>query len=49
MQISYEQIYDFFNTITVTDTETFAFITVLVLRLLSRKVLFTSRKDNRNC
>ena len=32
-----------------TNTEIFAFIAVLVLRLLSRKVLFINRKDNRNC
>ena len=33
----------------ITNTEIFAFITVLVFELLSRKVLFTNRKDNRNC
>ena len=33
----------------LTNTEIFAFITVLVFKLLSRKVLFISRKDNRNC
>ena len=27
----------------------FAFMAVLVFKLLSRKVLFTNRKDNRNC
>ena len=27
----------------------FALISVLVFKLLSRKVLFTNRKDNRNC
>ena len=32
----------------ITNTEFFALITVLVLKLLSRKVLFISRKDNRN-
>ena len=31
----------------ITNTEIFAFITVLVFKLLSRKVL--NRKDNRNC
>ena len=33
----------------ITNTEIFAFITVLVFKLLSRKVLFLNRKDNRNC
>ena len=33
----------------ITNTEIFAFTAVLVFKLLSRKVLFTSRKDNRNC
>ena len=33
----------------ITNTEIFAFITVLVFKLLSRKVLFINRKDNRNC
>ena len=32
-----------------TNTEIFAFIAVLVFKLLSRKVLFINRKDNRNC
>ena len=32
----------------ITNTEFFAFITVLVFTLLSRKVLFINRKDNRN-
>ena len=27
----------------------FAFIAVLVFKLISRKVLFINRKDNRNC
>ena len=31
-----------------TKTEIFAFIAVLGFKLLSRKVLFTNRKDNRN-
>ena len=30
-------------------TEVFAFIVALVFKLLSRKVLFIKRKDNRNC
>ena len=33
----------------ITNTEIFAFISVLVFKILSRKVLFTNRKDNRNC
>ena len=33
----------------ITDAEVFAFKTVLVLKLLNRKVLFIKRKDNRNC
>ena len=30
-------------------TEIFAFIAVLVFKLLGRKVLFINRKDSRNC
>ena len=33
----------------ITNTEIFAIIAVLVFNLLSRKVLFINRKDNRNC
>ena len=33
----------------IINTEIFAFIAVLVFKLLSRKVLFINRKDNRNC
>ena len=33
----------------ITNTEIFPFIAVLVFKLLSRKVLFINRKDNRNC
>ena len=33
----------------ITNTEVFVFIAVLVFKLLSRKVLFINRKDNRNC
>ena len=33
----------------ITNTENFAFIAVLVLKLLSCKILFINRKDNRNC
>ena len=32
----------------ITDTEIFAFIAVLVFRLLSRKVLFVNKKDIRD-
>ena len=35
--------------IQITNTEIFAFIAALVFELLSRKVLFINRKDNRNC
>ena len=33
----------------ITNTEIFALITVLVFKLLSCKVLFIKRSDNRNC
>ena len=33
----------------ITTTENFAVIAVLVFNLISRKVLFINRKDNRNC
>ena len=33
----------------ITNNEIFAFVTVLVLKLLSRKVLIINRKKNRNC
>ena len=33
----------------ITNTEIFALIAVLVFKLLSRKLLFINRKDNRNC
>ena len=33
----------------MTNTEIFAFITVIVFKLLSCEVLFINRKDNRNC
>ena len=33
----------------IKDTEIFAFIAVLVFKLLSRKALLINRKDNRNC
>ena len=32
----------------ITNTEIFAFIALIVFNLLSRKVLFLNRKDNRN-
>ena len=35
--------------IQITNTEIFAFIAVLVFELLSCKILFINRKDNRNC
>ena len=33
----------------LTSTKSFVFIAVQVIKLLSREVLFTNRKDNRNC
>ena len=33
----------------ITNTEIFAFIVVLVFKLLRRKVLLINKKDNRNC
>ena len=33
----------------ITNPEIFAFVAVLVFKLLSRKVLFIDRKGNRNC
>ena len=33
----------------ITNNETFAFIAVLVFKLLNRKVLFINGKDNRKC
>ena len=33
----------------IANIEIFAFITVPVFKLLSRKVLFINKKDNRNC
>ena len=33
----------------IANTEIFAFIAVVVFKLLNRKVLFIYRKDNRNC
>ena len=33
----------------ITSTVIFAFIAILVFKLLSYKVLFINRKDNRNC
>ena len=33
----------------ITNIEVFAFPTVPDFKLLSRKILFTSGKDNRNC
>ena len=36
------------TTTQITNTETFVFMAVLVFKLLSRKVLFINRKNNRN-
>ena len=33
----------------ITNTEIFAFIAILVFKLLIREVLFINRKNNRNC
>ena len=33
----------------ITNTEIFAFIAVVIFKLLSRKVLFLNRKNNSNC
>ena len=33
----------------ITPAEIFAFLAVLVFKLMSRKVMFINRKDNRNC
>ena len=33
----------------ITNTEIFAFISVLLFELLSRKALFINKKGNRNC
>ena len=33
----------------ITKPEIFTFIALLVFKLLSRKVLFIDKKDNRNC
>ena len=35
--------------IQITNTDIFAFIAVLVFKLLIRNVLFTHKKGNRNC
>ena len=35
--------------IQITNTKMFAFIAVLVFKLLNHKVLFINRKDNGNC
>ena len=44
----YDNIY-VIASIQITNTEIFAFIAVLVFRLLSHKVLFINRKNKRNC
>ena len=33
----------------ITNTEIFAFVALLVFKLLSHKFLLINRKDNRNC
>ena len=33
----------------ITDTEIFAFVAVLIFKLISRKVLFINTKGKRNC
>ena len=33
----------------ITTTEIFAFLAVLLFKLMSRKVMFINRKDNGNC
>ena len=48
MQISKYSKYMFAST-QITNTEIFAFIAVLVFKLVSRKVVFINNKDNRNC
>ena len=48
MQISKYSKYMFAST-QITNTEIFAFIAVLVFKLVSRKVVFINSKDNRNC
>ena len=35
--------------IQITNTEIFTFVAALAFKLMSRKVLFIKRKDNRNC
>ena len=37
------------TSVQITNTEMFAFIAVLAFISFSRKVLFTNRKDKRNC
>ena len=37
------------TSIQITNTEIFTIIAVLLFKLLSRKVLFTNREDNRKC
>ena len=44
----YNNIYTIAST-QITKTEIFAFIAILFFKLLSRKILFINRKDNRNC
>ena len=46
MQIILKQTYDYYKT---NNTEMLAFINVFVFKSLSCKVLFITRKDNKNC
>ena len=48
MQITYNHKYMITST-DATNTKIFAFIAVLVFKLLSCKVPFINKKDNRNC
>ena len=45
----YSQIKHMITSTQITNPEIFAFIAVLVFKLLTHKVLFINRKDNRNC
>ena len=49
MKIIQSQIYDRFNTNNKHNTEIFAFLAAVVLKLLIRKVFCINRKGNTNC
>ena len=49
LEVQLCKLYNMIASTQITNTEIFAFIAVLVCELLSRKVLFISGKDNRNC